>query len=284
LILDNFYGLKDYQKVKNYDKLITNIKKSKDSSQFVEELNSQLIGLEDLHTSIVNQGFLKNSVNMPKLYNESAYIKAYQTSFIESKCDINEIIAGTNARIIANESNVLYLEIFKFDGEIRTFVDEAIANNPNVEKIIFDVRCNSGGFLNDINHLLKYTTNEGWSLYFASLYDDKNELVYTSKENKAIAKPFYLVTSPVTFSAANFLASAFKDNQSGTIIGSQSSGGTCAVGLTTLPSGAILSYSSASTCLTNKDYKNVEGGIPVDIKIDFTQSDDVYQSVIEAIK
>jgi len=79
-----------------------------------------------------------------------------------------------------------------------------------------------------------------------------------------MSKNYYIITSEATFSAANLLASLVKDNVLAIVIGDDSLGGACALGLTVLPNGSIITNSSNNS-FTNKDGLLIEDGIEPDI-------------------
>jgi C-terminal processing protease CtpA/Prc len=79
---------------------------------------------------------------------------------------------------------------------------------------------------------------------------------------------WFILTSKVTFSAANLMAATAKEQGIATVIGLKSSGGASSISGTVLPTGDVIFISSTnviSTRDTEGDYISVEYGVDPDI-------------------
>ena len=87
---------------------------------------------------------------------------------------------------------------------------------------------------------------------------------------------WYVLTSPLTFSAANFFASIVQDVGIATVVGERSGGGTCSVFTLVLPDGTTANISGSRTVLQSPVYEGgvvvgaelVESGIAPDIALE----------------
>jgi len=82
---------------------------------------------------------------------------------------------------------------------------------------------------------------------------------------------WYVMTSSVTFSAANLMTSMAKEMGVAKIIGTKSSGGAASIGLFVTPDGTLLLRSTNNVFANvsvdeneNRTYTDIEGGVPVD--------------------
>lgn len=266
-LLNNFYGLKDLNEVDDYSNMVLSKLDNKsllDSPTFQKSLNELITSLDDLHTSVYNQSFQEENESYNFIY-ENEIIKNMINSYNNNNCSI---INGFD--ITVDDSENLYLTIPSFDGEFIDSLDSAIKNS-NAKNIYFDIRCNPGGFINDINHLLKYMAPDNkWNLNLADGYNGQ-AIIEVNSDYYLKDKNYYVITSKYSFSAANLLASIVKDNNFATLVGEKTGGGGCAVDIVTLPNGTIISRSSISLCLINEEGTIIEGGIDVNVTLDYNK-------------
>lgn len=99
---------------------------------------------------------------------------------------------------------------------------------------------------------------------------------------------WYILTSPVTFSAANLMASTAKEQGIATIIGINSTGGASSISGTVLPTGDVIFISSTNviSTLIDGEYISVEYGVQVDFEFNgfnLLYDDEYIQSVINQL-
>lgn len=288
-LMDNFYGLKKYQHVDTYKHALYE-KYNLDTAhidKYQHNLNRFVASLNDMHTSIYKQSYQN-----PRYSYSSFNIPKQEARYEESSQEYCQYVKDTKTlESFDIDKDTAYISIYSFDGEIKEKLKKIMQRYQNKKNIFFDIRCNTGGYLNDINFVMDYMTNEKYKAYYIDQYGGKNYVETEVVGDQNTDRKFYLVTSGVTFSAANALASTVKDYGVATIIGENSNGGTCAVEHTTLPDGTVLSYSSASSCMTNSKYQIIEKGIVVDVPLDLKKAhkkarneEDVVRNIVKEEK
>lgn len=148
-----------------------------------------------------------------------------------------------------------------------------------IENVVIDLAANTGGHMdggiylvswvlgNAIMHISDPIRNaEGTYMYRADINLDG-----VFDQNDTISnKNVYLVTSPITFSCANYVTSAFKEAGTVGVIGMTSGGGGCCVyfGSTVDGCGLAISNSLSMSSYKNGSYYSIDQGIEPDYKID----------------
>jgi hypothetical protein len=174
--------------------------------------------------------------------------------------DIEELIDADSA---------VYMEV--------TF-DLIMAESANVSNAMLDLTWNTGGNIGALYRVLGFITDEPFMT--ASISGDSNASSsgYVYIDGVPVYKNlnWALLTSPLSFSAANEMANIFKMNNLGTIIGLQTGGGASSITPILLPSGTSFTMSSnrvgavRSGSGTESDpyvFSNTEYGITPDILI-----------------
>jgi C-terminal processing protease CtpA/Prc len=114
----------------------------------------------------------------------------------------------------------------------------------------------------------------------------KSKSTFTSENTTEGDYEWFILTSPVTYSAANLFASMARDMGLATIIGQQSSGGAASVKIMIMPNGTVIRISSPNI-IANSNFESIEFGIPVDIAIplDILSDDDQnLDAILDAIR
>lgn len=155
-----------------------------------------------------------------------------------------------------------------------------------IKNVVLDFTTNSGGSLAAMVGTLGFLTDEPIPYTYGNLITNKNTAEYYLVDTDGDGDyndtdaydmyEWYVLTSPLTFSAANFFASIVKDMGVATVIGEQSGGGTCSVFTLVLPDGTTVNISGSQTVLQAPEYtqgviaggKLVESGITPDIALD----------------
>ena len=170
-----------------------------------------------------------------------------------------------------------------------------------IENVVLDLTVNSGGSLASMVSALGFLTDEPVPYSYGNLITKNDTVEYYLVDTDGDGDyrdadaydmyDWYVLTSPVTFSAANFFASIVKDAGIATIIGEQSGGGTCAVFTLVLPDGMTVNISGSQIVLQAPVYEQgemvggglVERGITPDIALDrqFFYND---QKLVETIR
>jgi len=157
-------------------------------------------------------------------------------------------------------------------------LQEMLEEKPGLINIVLDVSANTGGNVGALYRVVGFITDQP----FAVSGIDRDTGGASTYHVQITGTPSYahlnwgLLTSTMTFSAANSLATIFKENSLGPIIGIQSGGGACSITPILLPNGTAFTMSSNNINAyrtgsgTDEDpyvYHNNEFGIPPDISI-----------------
>ncbi len=147
-----------------------------------------------------------------------------------------------------------------------------------IKDIVFDLSANMGGLVAVIPVLAAYFTNDPHLLTYDTIKNRYVDYHYKVDLNKdgvfggdddsyCNQYSFFIITSQITFSAANELAVIAKDCGI-KIIGQQSGGGSCPSMLLSDACGSLYTYSSyINYCMVSGDKMvNNDSGVPVDYK------------------
>lgn len=159
---------------------------------------------------------------------------------------------------------------------------------PNLEDVILDLTFNTGGNVGALYRVVGFVTDQPFAV--SRINEDTNSK--STSYVKIEGVPSYsdlqwsLLTSPATFSAANAMATIFKENDLGLVIGEQSGGGAASITPILLPNGTAFTMSSNSlnayrtgsgTELDPYVYVNNEMGIAPDVVVSI---EDIYDETI----
>lgn len=177
----------------------------------------------------------------------------------------------------------------------------SVENGTEIENVVLDLTLNSGGMLAAMVSALGFLTDEPIEYSYGNLITKNYAVDYYlvdsdddgdyRDEDAYNMYDWYVLTSPLTFSAANFFTSIAKDMGIATVIGEQSGGGTCSVFTLVLPDGMTVNISGSHLVLQSPAYSEgvvvggnlVESGITPDIALERQYFYDD-QAIIEAIQ
>lgn len=196
-----------------------------------------------------------------------AYNSLYETAYIGLTTSLPTTYAGAwkiKSDIVGliESDSAIYLE---------TMIKEVVAAYPNVENIGLDLTFNTGGNVGALYRILGLISDQpfGVSSFNRDTYSYSTTYITTSYEAYTDYN-WFLLTSYVTFSAANEMATIFKQNNMGIIIGQTSGGGASSITPILLPDGTFFTMSSNNiNCFRMPDgtYVINEGGITPDHEI-----------------
>lgn len=262
LYYDYFYGLKEYKEIESFVTYMEeyNLNENLDYQSYFDDYNQFVVSLDDLHTQVIDYGYLAGSIETNADYD------------IDSKLGKYSITARQNECLTLDETfyydyvdGAHYFTITEFrsnTGEL--FYNHAQYINEG-EEVIIDIACNTGGSIQGVVETLVYLTDQSIPIrHINSRTQRVTEEMYKSVDDITINGEFTLITSNVSYSAANVFASIFQDLDLGLVLGDETLGGACALVYTVLPNGTIISNSSYVT-FVNKDLEIKEDGIEHDI-------------------
>ena len=166
------------------------------------------------------------------------------------------------------DSRIGYVRISMFDAKVsRDFTTEVDALLvKGMQAMIIDLRNNSGGLASEMTRVADSILPDGKTIYYEM---DKNQVKSQIKysDAKALNIPIVILVNGSTASAAEIFASALRDNQMATLIGTKTFGK--AVSQVTIPfedgTGLVLTISQF---FTSSDY-NIQGvGLVPDVVVE----------------
>ncbi|MBP5215720.1 MAG: hypothetical protein J6039_04095 [Alphaproteobacteria bacterium] len=147
----------------------------------------------------------------------SRYYSEYE--YIESE-EENAIYTLYSDRMIGD---ILYLRVRVFNKQTGFSVENSLAQNPQAEGVILDLRGNSGGMFNEALKVANLFCDNEIITYTAGR-DNKNIHYYTSKDNPVYSGPLVVIMDGKTASAAEVLAAGLQEQSRAKLVGSHSFG------------------------------------------------------------
>lgn len=277
MIFDNFYGLKDYKG--DYQERLKN---TNDINDYSTNFSNFILSLNDRHTTVLNYAFgdydgYATEEEYTSYIKEDEYAKRIGCSGSEKDIE-QEIISDDTLYVAVNSLN----EASFANDYLDTINTKTTKDYKN---IVLDLRCNGGGYVFNASVLLYPFTNEDIIVNYTDITGGKTEAIYAknNKKEKLVKSNVYVLTSDLTFSAANEATMLFKDYEIGTIIGEKSGGGAATISSYNSPSGAYIIMSSGGMLCVNKNGEVVENGIDVDYSFEI-QKDTFKQDVLKVIE
>ncbi len=129
---------------------------------------------------------------------------------------------------------------------MEVMMEQILAESPLVEHVILDVTYNTGGNVGALYRVVGFITSQPFRVSSIDGDTNSNSSSYVYIDGVPVYENlnWALLISPVTFSAANSLATIFQDNDLGPIIGSKSGGGASSITPVLLPNGTAFTMSS----------------------------------------
>jgi hypothetical protein len=228
-------------------------------NNFVTTYNSYQANRKSSLGSVINAGFY--------YYNDTCFIR--YDSFARTSND--EVFKdGKVNEEVSYEGNTytLFYKAFK----------DLKANHPEVKNIVIDEAINGGGdvttmvelagFLNTKTSLVVHNKLTG-EIYKTTYKVDTNyDGVYDDKDYQAKGYNVFCLASSASFSCGNFFPLALKDNNSATLIGQNTAGGSCVVEHASTAVGDLYQFSSIyeyGTIDENGKYYSGESGVHPDL-------------------
>lgn len=204
---------------------------------------------------------------------------------------LNSFTVGTNDQIYNEDGTVSddarqYDTYYFMQYAMQRIEQYAQENDIIIDNVVLDFTLNGGGSLAAMINTLGFLTNDPVQYVTGNLLSGQTSIEYydidtddDSDYADADAYDMYdwfVLTSPLTFSAANLFAAIVQDMDIATVIGEQSGGGTCSVFTLVLPDGTTTNISGSSAVFQRLNYEQevavggalIESGITPDIVLD----------------
>ncbi|ENY53788.1 Hypothetical protein, predicted lipoprotein [Metamycoplasma alkalescens 14918] len=278
LLLDVFYPIKP--KSKTFAKFLETYKlgllDDNDRMHF-NTLNTLIKDLDDIHTKPLlwgNQYISNLDKEIENLSNSSSYkhkerVKKFRE--IEKKLvklEISKDLKESEIRYTKDKKTA----IIKID-QISRYTTEGLnkqlteAKAKGAVNIVFDLSLNRGGSVQATYEILGYLSDKNfkYNKYYPLTQDTKIIEIKSNVGKKDFN--YFILTSPITYSAGSLLAAVSKNNNLAKIIGYQSAGGVSEVKISVLPTGLILRRSGNYT-LSDFNKNSYEWGVKPDFEFD----------------
>lgn len=277
MIFDNFYGLKEDKPDYKQKLQATN-----DVDDYATDFSNFILDLDDNHTTVIDYGF-GDYTDEPTREEDEAIAKDIEYS---------EKIGCTGAEFTIEEEQLSEDTLYV---AVNSLMDPKLANEylatinsettKDYENIVLDLRCNGGGYVFNAFVLLYPFTNEDVVATYRDLTGGEATITYAKKDKQqpVVQSNLYVLTSDLTFSAANEATLLFKDNELAKIIGEKSGGGAAPVSAYNSPNGAYMLMSAGTMLSVDENGELTENGIAVDHEIDIDQ-DTYKQDVLEYVE
>ncbi len=292
--MDYYYGIKDFLGIETYytelEPYINDMIYSNDVD-FYRALFEFVYGLDDPHSSHSSTGYYENtsygySLSLADLGDRVAGY--YQKSW--SVQDSYEEKYGTSIPspylLPDGKTAIIYISGFAIEtpDEFKAALDLL---PPEIENVIVDVANNGGGNSGAAWRVFGYMTEETFSIHFQNPLDGSAITYNYESEYDAYDYNWFVLTSPVTFSAANMFANIAQELGI-PLIGQNSSGGASSIQLIQPFGGSALIISSNSVISGRTfneetgeyEYYSLEYGVEVDYEIiDFLNDEDLIAAI-----
>jgi|GEM_PF-1036469 len=272
LVFDHFYGLKAYKKITSFVDYVST--RFDETAEFAGELYDFAWSLNDLHTGVISSGHTNPSYDIQDFYGDYGFPLILDNYFDNYYgCDCDEVEDPFELRFYQD------MAYYRIDGFTFEFKDDIAADMEAIRAaapkyVVIDITCNGGGVLAGVLNLLNYLTNDPVTLY-TTTQGARSSTTYEVEGDLKIDAEFYIVTSAMTYSAANLFAAMAKEAGLAKTIGLKSGGGACSVMTLVLPNGAIIQMSSPMN-LSTSNYVTLEAGVAVDYTINWKTLADYY--------
>ena len=297
LAFDHFYGLREVNGVDTYydvfGQYVDQIIYGRDSAHY-EAIFDLTYGLDDLHTYHITTGYYVE----PDFGFQLEFITQLgerSAGYTQSSWGIDAAIAlvfpsGRPAYRVLSDglTAVITIDSFTVDtpNDFYRSLTAIQTEYPGVINVIVDLTNNGGGNVGAVWRTLGYMTDDV-IYYHTQNPADGSAATYTIyDEYPMFDYNWFILISPVTFSAANHMASTAKEQGIATVIGIQSSGGASSISGIVLPTGDVIFMSSSNVISRRLDgdiFESVEYGVTVEYE--FTLFGNLYDDafIVNAI-
>jgi hypothetical protein len=288
LALDYFYGLKEDKQVESfYDILVGYAPSIIDGSDYVlyRTIFDIAYKLDDLHTSHVFPGYYEPPYGIGLSISD---LSPGSTAFYNGLWAVQDLLEAKWGSLddipefsLIDDDKIAIIHLQGFSIDTPDAVKAILEGLPaTVDTVVIDLSYNTGGNLGAVLRIFGYMTEQPIMYHSQNPADGSAATYYIESDYVAYDFNWYILTSSVTFSAANLMASMAKEQGIATVIGKDSSGGASSIGVIMLPDGSSLMISTnnvLSTRIGNEvdgyDYVSIEYGIEVEIEMNNVASD-----------
>ena len=170
------------------------------------------------------------------------------------------------------EGKIGYIKLENFD---ETCAKQAIAaiedlQEQDCEALIFDVRNNGGGFVDEMTELLDYLLPEGE--IFVSVNRNEKEKV-TKSDHKFVDLPMAVLVNENSYSAAECFAAVLREYDAATVVGTQTTGKNRSQTNVILADGSAVHISSKRYLTPHRVDLTEQSGLTPDVVAEYGEND-----------
>jgi len=290
---DYFYGLRDY-KNPNFNALKTAITASSSTATKIRDAIAAFIykELDELHSSYAFGGIYNTTANANYPLSSVSQLGPTAQSWYTNYYAVRNIRTQTNIDPLRFSGNTAFLVLNSFvtntpdtpgEDSLQYMLEqmENIENHSsNIENVVLDLSYNTGGNLGALLRVmgvitdipLPYSSKNTLSGEKTTAYYEVNIDSNKDKSNDSFDQyNWYVLSSGVTYSAANYAVSIAKQTGSATVLGQKSGGGACSIVPLILADGTAMIFSSNNVLSDpTLSFASVEEGVEVDYPIDLS--------------
>ena len=181
------------------------------------------------------------------------------------------------------EGNVGYVRLLNFYDNSANRLKEAVTElqEQGAEALIFDMRSNGGGYLNQLTDMLDFLLPEG-PIFITRDKAGNEEITYS--DASCVDLPMVVLVNADTYSAAEFFASEFQEQGVARIVGEPTSGKGYSQQTFGLPHGGAVAISTASY-YTGSGTSLIGTGLTLDQEVYLTDEGDAQlEAALELLK
>lgn len=212
-------------------------------------------------TEVVSMISGENSGNKSKL---TVTRNGEELSFELAKGTIE--VPVVNSQIYENNGKKIgYIKIDLFSSKVYKQFNSALKNleKNNIQGLVIDVRDNPGGYLSEVKNILCLFLDKKQVLYQLQT-KNKTEKIYGTKKSIERDYPVSVIINDDSASAAEILASAFKESYDSRIVGINSYGKGTVQSASDLKSGDTIKYTVQKWLTPDGNWVNDKGVVPTD--------------------
>lgn len=269
ILFNYFHGVHEYGDGEDFEHFIRHYRtRFLFAPDHYRMIYANLARLDDLHTSYMINGSYSPFLTIPPSsdFMRSDRTQAFNNALKEAQ-ELNLCYSGLRYKKL-NET-IAVIEISNITEQTPNQFKEALdqAKEDNIEDVIIDLSCNTGGSLLHTLEIMALITEQPLSLVIRDSADHSvRNITYQSTVDTTYDFNYYVLTSTITYSAGNYLSYLLYEYLDAPLIGLPTSGGASSIRFVSVPSGSLFSMSS-TTQLRTKDNESLEFGINVDIDL-----------------
>ena len=133
-------------------------------------------------------------------------------------------IQSVKTKTIGKEKDILYIHITSFDAHVAANVQKALADHPGTKGIIFDLRNNPGGLLNQATKLLDMFIAQGPLVSQKGRNPEDNNEYDAHAEGTDTTTPIVTLVNGGSASASEIVSGALQDTRRAILVGEKTFG------------------------------------------------------------